>query len=233
METSTTTTTIAATTTYTDVITKFRDLKNKYYTESGCMISTLYDNFVKKFLEKHPNLLWEKKYNSYAETDVLTAKINVIIFGKPFVVYLHRPIKQVHRWEYENFFGFGGHNEDFSYDRIIATFQERFDENIDIEYLLMTGTLACGSGSDKCHVVDDECRECCVIDEKYIKNTLKLLVVGGYVKRWAAFNEFKEWFKESGFNLEFDINTGNTLTSFMFEDYEVVNMLNKNSQHDV
>ena len=47
-------------------------------------------------------------------------------------------------------------------------------------------------------------------------------MVGGYVKRWAAFNEFKEWFKESGFNLEFDINNGNTLTSFMFEDYEIV-----------
>lgn len=219
METSNTTT-VAATTTYTDVITKFRDLKNKYYTERGCMISTLYDNFVKKFLEKHPNLLWEKKYNSYAETDVLAGKINVIIFGRPFIVYLHRPIKQVHRWEYENFFGFGGHNEGFSYDRIIATFQERFDDNIDIEYLLMTGTLAGSSGEDR--VDDDECRECCVIDEKYIKNALKLLVVGGYVKRWAAFNEFKEWFKESGFDLGVDINTGNTLTSFMFEDYEIV-----------
>ena len=218
METSNTT--VAATITYTDVITKFEDLKNKYYTERGCMISTLYDNFVKEFLEKYPNLLWEETYNSYAETDVLTAKINVIIFGRPFVVYLHRPIKQVHRWEYENFFGFGGHNEGFSYDRIIATFQERFDDNIDIEYLLMTGTLAGSSGEDR--VDDDECRECCVIDEKYIKNALKLLVVGGYVKRWAAFNEFKEWFKESGFDLGVDINTGNTLTSFMFEDYEIV-----------
>ena len=211
METSTTTATAAATITYNDVITKFKDLKKKYYTERGCMISTLYDNFVKEFIKKHPNLLWKQTYNSYAETDVLTGKINVIIFGRPFVVYLHRPIKQVHRWEYENFFGFGGHNEGFSYDRIIATFQERFDENIDIEYLLMTGTLASGEGD-----------ECCVIDEKYIKNTLKLLVVGGYVKRWAAFNEFKEWFKESGFDLEFDINNGNTLTSFMFEDYEIV-----------
>ena len=218
METSNTT--VAATITYTDVITKFEDLKNKYYTERGCMISTLYDNFVKEFLEKYPNLLWEETYNSYAETDVLTAKINVIIFGRPFIVYLHRPIKQVHRWEYENFFGFGGHNEGFSYDRIIATFQERFDDNIDIEYLLMTGTLAGSSGEDR--VDDDECRECCVIDEKYIKNALKLLVVGGYVKRWAAFNEFKEWFKESGFDLGVDINTGNTLTSFMFEDYEIV-----------
>ncbi len=218
METSNTT--VAATITYTDVITKFKDLKNKYYTERGCMISTLYDNFVKEFLEKYPNLLWEETYNSYAETDVLTGKINVIIFGRPFIVYLHRPIKQVHRWEYENFFGFGGHNEGFSYDRIIATFQERFDDNIDIEYLLMTGTLAGSSGEDR--VDDDECRECCVIDEKYIKNALKLLVVGGYVKRWAAFNEFKEWFKESGFDLGVDINTGNTLTSFMFEDYEIV-----------
>jgi hypothetical protein len=218
METSNTT--VAATITYTDIITKFKDLKNKYYTERGCMISTLYDNFVKEFLEKYPNLLWEETYNSYAETDVLTGKINVIIFGRPFIVYLHRPIKQVHRWEYENFFGFGGHNEGFSYDRIIATFQERFDDNIDIEYLLMTGTLAGSSGEDR--VDDDECRECCVIDEKYIKNALKLLVVGGYVKRWAAFNEFKEWFKESGFDLGVDINTGNTLTSFMFEDYEIV-----------
>jgi hypothetical protein len=226
METSSTT--AAATITYTDVIKKFKDLKNKYYTERGCMISTLYDNFVKEFIKKHPNLVWEKTYNSYAETDVLTAKINVIIFGRPFVAYLYRPIKQVHRWEYENFFGFGGHNEGFSLDRIIMTFEETFDKDIDIEYLLMTGTLACGSGSG---YVDDN--ECCAIDKKYIKNALKLLVVGGYVKRWAAFNEFKEWFKESGFDLDLDTSTGQTITSFVFEDYEVVNMLNNNSEHDV
>lgn len=186
------------------------------------MISTLYDNFVKEFIKKHPNLVWEETYNSYAETDVLTAKINVIIFGRPFVAYLYRPIKQVHRWEYENFFGFGGHNEGFSLDRIIMTFEETFDKDIDIEYLLMTGTLASGDGV-----------ECCAIDKKYIKNALKLLVVGGYVKRWAAFNEFKEWFKESGFDLDLDTSTGQTITSFVFEDYEVVNMLNNNSEHDV
>ena len=84
METSTTTATAAATITYNDVITKFKDLKKKYYTERGCMISTLYDNFVKEFIKKHPNLLWKQTYNSYAETDVLTGKINVIIFGRPF-----------------------------------------------------------------------------------------------------------------------------------------------------
>ena len=205
------TTTAAATTTYTDVTTKFNELKQVYYIMRGCMILTINDDFSKQFLEKYPNLEWSEKYNKYAEADILTAKINVIIFGKPFAVYLHRPIKMVHRYEYEEFFGFGGHCDGFSYDRIIMTFEERFNDKVDIEYLLMTGTLASGEGG-----------ECCVIDEKYIKNVLKLLAVGGYVKYWAAFNEFKEWFKERGFNLEFDMNNGQYLTSFMFEDYEVV-----------
>ena len=47
-------------------------------------------------------------------------------------------------------------------------------------------------------------------------------MVGGYVKYWAAFNKFKEWFKERGFDLEFDINKSDMLTSFIFEDYEAV-----------
>ena len=216
----------AATTTYTDVISKFKDLKNEYYTPRGCMILTVSNDFSKEFMKKYPNLEWKTKYNSYAESNVLTTKVNIIIFGKPFVAYLHRPIKQVHRWEYENFFGFGGHNEGFSLDRIILTFEETFDNSIDIEYLLMTGTLI---GSD---IEGDGQGECCAIDEKYIKNTLKLMVVGGYVKYWAAFNKFKEWFKERGFDLEFDINNGGMLTSFIFEDYEVVNTSNNNLEDE-
>ena len=205
---------VATTTTYTDVITKFKDLKKRYYTDRGCMISTVDDEFAKEFLKKHPNLVWEETYNAYAEAYVLTAKINIIIFGQPFAVYLHRPIKEVHRYEYEYFFGFGGHCEGFSFDRIIMTFEESFDEDIDIEYLLMTGTLV---SSDA-----DEGGECCTIDEKYIKNVLKMMVLGGYVKYWAAFNEFKEWFKERGFNVDFDTSTRQTLTPFVFEDYQVI-----------
>jgi hypothetical protein len=210
------TTTTTTTTTYTDVITKFKELKHEYYTVHGCMISTLNDDFAKEFLKKYPNLVWEKTYNPYAEADVFKAKINIISFGKPFIVYLHRPIKQLHRWEYEYFFGFGGHNEGFSLDRIIMTFEERSDEDIDIEYLLMTGTIASREGDGEGE------GECCAIDEKYIKNTLKLLVLGGYVKYWAAFNKFKEWFKERVFNVDFDTNNVKTLTSFMFEDYQVI-----------
>ena len=202
------------TTTYTDVITKFKDLKKIYYTDRGCMISTVDDDFAKEFIKKHPNLVWEETYNSYAEAYVLTAKINVIIFGQPFVVHLHRPIKEVHRYEYEYFFGFGGQCEGFSFDRIIMIFEDSFDRDIDIDYLLMTGTLVNSDAS--------EGGECCTIDEKYIKNVLKMMVLGGYVKYWAAFNEFKKWFKERGFNVDFDTSTGQRVTSFVFEDYQVI-----------
>ena len=220
-----------ATTTYTDVIKKFQDLNKQYYTDRGCMISTISDTFSKQFLEKHPDLEWKEKYNSYAEAIVFTAKINVNIFGKNFEVYLHRPIKRIHRYEYEYFFGFGGHNAGFSHNRIIMTFRETFDKDIDVDYLLMTGTLV-GASCSECNndtdglndgdVVDDSLNKCCSIDEKYIKNTLKLMVVGGYVKQWNAFNDFKKWFKDHGFNFEVNTDNAETMTSFIFEDYAVV-----------
>ena len=210
MEAMSNATVAAANINYTDVVKKFKEMKSVFYNVHGCIISTLNDNFSKQFLKKHPNLRWEEKYNKHADEEVLTAKINIIIFGKPFAVYLHRPLKQVHRWEYEYFFGFGGHNDGFSYDRIIISYAETFDKNIDFEYLLMAGTL----------VNADEDAGACAINEKYIKNVLKLLVVGGYVKQWNAFNHFKKWFKEHGF--DYDMNTSNaeTMTSFIFDDYE-------------
>ena len=205
---------IIDTTTYLDVISKFKDLQNNYYVDHGCMILTMNDKFAKRFLEKHASITWTATYNQYAESNVLTAKISVIIFEQPFTVHLHRPLKQVHRWEYENFFGFGGHNAGFSRDRIIITFPVSFDKNIDYEYMLMMGTLIG-------RVDEDSSRECCTINEKYIKNALKLLVIGGYVKEWNAFNRFKEWFKERGFNIEIDLNDGEMFTSFLLEDYIV------------
>lgn len=197
---------------YTDVVRKFKEIKTNYYSERGCMISTLNDNFSKQFLEKHPKLTWREKYNKHAEAEILTATIRINIFGKPFAVYLHRPIKKIHHWEYEYFFGFGGHNAGFSHDRIIMTFAETFDKEVDFEYLLMAGTLA-NADADA-----DRVTSACNIDEKYIKNVLKLLVVGGYVKQWNAFNHFKKWFKENGFDYEMDTNNAETMTSFIFED---------------
>ena len=45
-------------TTYTDVIKKFKDLQTQYYTDRGCVISTMNDEFAKDFIDKHPNLVW-------------------------------------------------------------------------------------------------------------------------------------------------------------------------------
>jgi|LauGreDrversion4_2_1035121.scaffolds.fasta_scaffold161765_2 hypothetical protein len=210
---------------YKDVITKFKELHKSYYSSRGCMISTLNDDFSKDFLGKHPDLVWEEKYNLYAEAVVKTTKININIFGKVFMVQLCRPIKKVHRFEYEDFFGFGGHCQGFSHDRIIMTFAESFDKELDMEYLLMTGTFV-GSG-------EGEGEKCSAIDEQYIKNTLKLLVIGGYVKYWAAFNEFKKWFKERGFDYEIITDTAGSMTSFVFEDYEVENRVEKKVEAEV
>ena len=204
--------------TYTDVIKKFKELQSIFYTDKGCMISTVDDEFAKQFLTKHPNLKWKEKYNKYAESQVFTAEITITIFGLPFKVYLHRPIKQIHRWEYEYFFGFGGHNSGFSYDRIIMTFGETFDKMLDFEYLLMTGTLVSIDGEDPSEGSGNN--KCCTIDEKYIKNALKLLVIGGYVKQWTAFNQFKKWFKDHGFLYELNTDNSETMTSFIFEDKE-------------
>ena len=215
--------------TYTDVIKKFNELKSIFYTDKGCMISTIDDNFSKEFLTKHPKLKWKEKYNKYVEAKILTAEITITIFGLPFKVYLHRPIKQIHKWEYEYFFGFRGHNSGFSQERIIMTFGETFDKMLDFEYLLMTGTLVSikNKSEDECHHRDDhddsegsDNNKCCTIDEKYIKNALKLLVIGGYVKQWTAFNQFKKWFKDNGFLYDLNTDNSETMTSFIFEDKE-------------
>jgi hypothetical protein len=82
----------------------------------------------------------------------------------------------------------------------------------------MTGTLH--QGGDEAD--EDSEAICCVIDEKYVKNALKLLVIGGYVKQWSAFNYFKKWFKDRGFNVEVEENNSNKFASFIFEDYAMI-----------
>ena len=74
---------------YTDVVRKFKEMKTTYYSERGCMISTLNDNFSKQFLEKHPKLKLSEKYNKHAEALVLTDMIRINIFGKPFKLYFY------------------------------------------------------------------------------------------------------------------------------------------------
>jgi hypothetical protein len=213
--------------TRSDVVNKFKELHTKYYVDRGYMIHTVSDAFSKQFCENintETEVKWEEEYNCHADTWIRVAKINVLIFGKPFLVLLERPIKQVHRSEFEYYFAFGGHCQGYTDTRLIARFLGEFDEELNYEELLHPMAAV--------HVADE------TIDETYIKNALKLLVMGGYVKYWKAYNELKDWFMEnvdesiqkelslstSRSELEKDWSTGpeiDGMTKSIFEDYQV------------
>jgi hypothetical protein len=207
-----------------DVVNKFKELHNKYYVTRGYMIHTVSDAFSKQFCEMHltTGLEWKVEYNQYAETRVRVAEIKTFVFGKPILVALERPIKQVHRSEFEYHFGFGGHCKGYSDTRLIARFLGQFDKELNYEELL--------------NPADEE--NATPIDETYIKNVLKLFIMGGYIKYWKAYYEFRDWFMEnmdeniqkelsltmSRSNFEEDFSTGpeiDRMTKSIFEDYEV------------
>ena len=120
------------------IVEKFTELHKKYFVNRGCMISTVNDEFSKQFVETHPEIEWVHTYNRYAETDIQVAQINVAIFGKSFPVLLERPLKPIHRSEFECYFGFGGHCEGYTEFRMISRFPESFEEHsFHYEELLM------------------------------------------------------------------------------------------------
>ena len=165
---------------------KFSELHKKHYVNRGHMITTMNDDAAKKFVEEHPEIEWTLKYNEYAEANIQTAKIHVTIFGKPFAVLLERPLYQVHRSEFEYYFGFGGHCNGYTQYRMIIRFATTFEEH-GFDYR----TLLLAPPNDV-----EESGQNVAVDADYIQNVFKLLVIGGYVKYWKAWNELNEWFLE-------------------------------------
>ena len=219
------TTTPAQKITKGDVVNKFKELHTKYFVGRGYMIHTVSDVFSKQFCEMHAKtgLEWKVEYNQYAETRVRVVEIKTFVFGKPILVALERPIKQVHRSEFEYHFGFGGHCKGYRDTRIIARFLGQFDKELNYEELL--------------NPTDEE--NTTPIDETYVKNVLKLFIMGGYIKYWKAYYEFRDWFMEnmdesirgelsltmSRSDFEEDFSTGpeiDRMTKSIFEDYECV-----------
>ena len=207
-----------------DVVNKFKELHNKYYVTRGYMIHTVSDVFSKQFCDMHAKtgLEWNVEYNQYADTRVRVVEIKTFVFGKPILVALERPIKQVHRSEFEYHFGFGGHCKGYSDTRLIARFLGEFDKELNYEELL--------------NPADEE--NATPIDEIYVKNVLKLFIMGGYIKYWKAYYEFRDWFMEnmdesireelslamSRSEFEKDFSTGpeiDRMTKSIFEDYEL------------
>ena len=241
------------------VVEKFTELHKKYFVNRGCMISTLNDNFSKQFVETHPEIEWVHTYNRYAETDIQVAQINVEIFGKPFPVLLERPLKPSHRSEFECYFGFGGHCEGYTEFRMISRFPESFEEHsFNYEELLMLSSSEKGGDNSGDNSGDgrdgrDEVKENLEysdydVDINYIKDVFKLLIIGGYVKYWKAFDELNKWFLDNIYQGDIDgddiqkwlsdecdrdkkdENGLGTINKYIFEKYEVVQAIQSLSQ---
>ena len=185
-----------------DVIDKFSDLHKKYYVPRGYMISPVNDDVAKKFVETHPELVWTFGYNSYARANIQTATIKVTIFGKPFTVLLERPLYRVELSEFECYFGFGGHCEGYTPYRMIARFATTIEEHGFDYRTLLEGNIKENKENEnsKENVAIttatelEEVAKPIDIPYPYIQDVFKLLVIGGYVKYWKAWDELSQWF---------------------------------------
>jgi hypothetical protein len=187
-----------------DVIQKFTEIHKKYTLNYGYVITTLPDDFSVSFIENNPDLQWTQTYNHYASSyvPVSSANIYVSIFGQKLPILLERPIIQDHHDEFEQYFCFGGHNEGFTTNRIVASFPTLFNGDIDIREVLSS------SGDDE-------------IDKTYATNALLFLVLGGYVKYWKAFYEFNSWFESNNIDLGLkNIKSSDIVNQYIMDHYE-------------
>lgn len=178
-----------------DVADKFSDLHKKYYVPRGYMISTVNDDVSKKFVKDHPEIAWIFGYNTHARANIQTATNHVTIFGKQFTVLLERPLHRVELSEFECYFGFGGHCEGFTPYRMIVRFATTVEEHgFDYRTLLILNDGHLEENVES-SVAATELEEVAKpIDIPYIQDVFKLLVIGGYVKYWKAWDELSEWF---------------------------------------
>lgn len=161
-----------------DVISKFMELHRAHYVPHGYMLRTVPDDdaAAAHFLSHDA---WTPTYNSYASdrVPVSACRVEVPLLGRTFALTLNRPIQPEHRSEFETYFGFGRHCAGYTEKRIVACFQSSVDPALDVAAALQGGVA---------------------VDAKYAQQALQLLVLGGYVKRWAAVAEFERWFVYTG-----------------------------------
>jgi hypothetical protein len=227
------------------IIDKFSDLHKKHYVPRGYMISTVNDDVAKKFVEDHPEITWIFGYNKYAEANIQTATIHVTIFGKPFTVLLERPLYPVERSEFECYFGFGGHCKGYTPYRMIMRFATTIEEHgLDYQALLNDVRLQENSNENIKENVESSIAAAAAIELEevakpigipYIQDVFKLLVIGGYVKYWKAWDELTQWFLQhtdtdddekirTWLQTEFPIlksekNCLSTINKYVFENY--------------
>jgi hypothetical protein len=107
--------------------------------------------------------------------------VQVRVFGQLFDIYLDRPLKPEHRFEFEEYFQFGGHCARYSENRIVFCFATELDKT---------------KGSIESIMLPDGASDSEPVDLEYATQAFRLLILGGYVKYWAAVSEFQTWFAD-------------------------------------
>jgi hypothetical protein len=190
-----------------DAIEKFKTLHQKHYIPSGFMVTTVSDDVSNRFIQitaDSTDLVWREQYNRHASdrVNIRSMDVEVPFWGHTFNLRLDRPLVSEHRYEFEYYFGFGGHCDGYTETRIILCFPGTKDETIanDIDALLLLN----GQPGDP-------------VDAEYASSLAMLLVLSGHVKYWAAVTEFEKWVADvAGLGADACKDTRNKLVDYIF-----------------
>ena len=188
-----------------DVINKIRSLHATYYVTRGAMVSTVPDVIAEKFIQDAPQgYVWKERYNSMVSdrVNIRSITVQVPVFGQWVDLHLDRPLKPEHRFEFEEYFQFGGHCARYSENRIVFRFATELDKS---------------KGSIESIMLPDGASESDPVDLEYATQAFRLLILGGYVKYWAAASEFQTWFADVAKIPEI-AEVKNNLTEYIFEN---------------
>jgi len=192
--------------------------KKEFHRPRGSLIHTLDDNLAKKYIAK---LSWKECFNQYVPgVLLLCATVDVVVFGQIFQVELWKPIKNIPKTEFEDFFGFTydkiTQKREYDSNRVVAQFAKDINSKIDVKQLLSSVKMR-NWEKEKDVIFDVTSAKGLPVElseqifnplkkdgEEYLKNVLRLMVLGGYVKYWEAIAKYKQWFKDQGFNTNID-----------------------------
>jgi len=195
------------------IIKQFERLQKEFHRHCGSMIHTLEEKLAEKYISERS---WNDCFNPYVPDVLLShAKLEIDVFGHTFQVELWKPIKFVSKFEFKNFFGF--QSREYDPNRVVAQFSKDINPKIDVRKLLSSVKMrkwdeekdvvfdvveSKGLPEVLCEQIFNQIKK--DDEEDYLKDVLRLMVLGGYVKYWEAIAKYKQWFKDQGFNTIID-----------------------------
>jgi len=194
-----------------EIIKQFEALQKEFHRYNGSLVYTIDENLAKKYIAE---LSWNDCFNSYVPGVMLSqAKLEIDVFGQTFQVELWKPIKFVSKFEFENFFGFL--SREYDSKRVVAQFSKDINPKIDVRQLLSSVkirrwdeekdvvfdvVISRGLPNELFEQIFNKIKK--DDEEQFVKDILRLMIFGGYVKHWGAIAKYQQWFKEQGTDVD-------------------------------